>query len=242
MVQAPSIDTRRAASRADRPDINTRCTSGSLTSRSSTRRVIEGTMADCGRDAMGDNVPSMSSKRTSGRPERRSNSAGLTGSAGVVTSSYGRRELPRVVGHDLCGARENRLEPIEDVRMIQVSPHTMHATPPLIGRHLERLPNGLDEAVDVERIDEHRAVDLLRGAGEATENQDAAFVQLAGDKLLRDEVHAILKRRDDADITGAVHRGEQISVDIFVDENDRRPLRISKSLIDGDDRIGDVVL
>src|SRR5262249_55038477 len=104
--------------RADRPDINTRCTSGRLTNRSRTRRVTDGTMADCGRDAMGDSVPSMSSRRTSGRPERRSNSAGLTGSAGVVTWSYGGRELGGIVGHDLCGARENRLEPVEDVRMI----------------------------------------------------------------------------------------------------------------------------
>src|SRR6185437_3692787 len=182
-IQTVSRPTRRAASRAARPEMATTWTSPSAASAASVWRVAGAIAASCGRGAIGDRVPSISSRSTSGSPASRSASAGDMGRAGVVTRSHcDRLRLRLLRGHDLGGAREDGVEPIEDRRVVELPPHPMHSPLALFGKHLERRANGPDEAVDVERVDQHRAVDLLRRSGEAAEDQNAPFVELAGDE------------------------------------------------------------
>jgi len=76
---------------------------------------------------------------------------------------------------------------------LEMTAHAMHASPAFVGRHLERRADRPDKTVDVERIDQHRAVDLLGGSGESAQEQHAAFVELAGNVLLGDEVHSVLQ-------------------------------------------------
>ena len=69
----------------------------------------------------------------------------------------------------------------------------MHADAPLALAHVQGAPYPLDEAVEIERIDQHRTIDLLRCAGESAEYEHAALLRLTGDELLGDEIHAILQ-------------------------------------------------
>src|SRR5215831_640577 len=205
MPGTPSI---RAASLAARPDTAATTVSGIPTSSATTRRVASGTAACSGRLAIGASVPSMSSNATNGLPDSRRAIAGVSGSGKTVMSSPGGRTRTFLGGHDAGGSCKNGVEPVEDGGVVQTTAHAVHATSPFVGRHIDGSPDGFHEAVDVEGIDEQRAVDLFGGAREATEDQDAALVELARDKLLGHEIHSVLQRRHDAQIAGAVDGSE----------------------------------
>ncbi|OIQ76345.1 hypothetical protein GALL_419760 [mine drainage metagenome] len=63
------------------------------------------------------------------------------------------------------------------------------------------------ETVDVVRVHQDRAGELVRGAGELAQHQRAALVRPGGDVLLGDQVHAVAQRRDEHDVGREVERG-----------------------------------
>src|SRR5688572_16654039 len=134
--------------------------------------------------------------------------------------------------HQFGAPRQNRVEPIEDRRPMELCAHRPHALAPLIRLHLERGPDSVRESRDVERVDQHRLLDLFGGPGETTQHEHSVFVDLTGDELLRYEVHAILKRRHKAEICRAVDGGKQLDVNVLVDEYDRLPVYRSEALVD----------
>jgi hypothetical protein len=187
-------------------------------------------------------VPSTSSKRRNGEPCSRAAIAGPSGNAGIAgDSDAGKRGLV-LDSHDLGGSRENRVEPVEDRGVVQLSPHAAHSPAALVRRHFERRTNAGDKAVDIERIDQDSALDLLRRPSEAAEDQYPALVDLAGDELLGHEIHSVLERRHDAEITGAIDGGQQIGIHVLVDQHDRRPVRRPKAAVDRDDRLKNISL
>jgi hypothetical protein len=115
---------------------------------------------------------------------------------------------------------------------VQLDAHAMDAATALVATHLERGPDARGEAIDVERIDQECAVDLLGRAREATQYQHTTFVELAADEFLRDEVHSVLQRRHETEIRRSIDGGQQVRVDVVVNQHDRRPVDGSVARID----------
>src|SRR4051812_14040038 len=194
MIQRPATSTSRRASSALRPEITTTCTFGVSAKSARSCRVSFGTAAYSGRSAMGASVPSTSRSSTNGEPRSLASIAAVRGSAGIAGAS-GKRGL---AAHDFRGPRQNRVEPVEDRRIVKLPAHATHAPSALVRRHLERGANGGNEPVDVEWIDQNRAFDLLRRSSKSTENQNTVLFRLAGNELLSHQVHPVLQRRYDA--------------------------------------------
>src|SRR6185437_4513988 len=123
-------------------------------------------------------------------------------------------------------------EPVEDGPPPELRPHPVHADPALGVAHLERTAYAVHEPIDVERIDEDRAVNLFGGAGEAAEHEYAALLELTREKFLRHEFHSVLQRRDETEIRGAIHAREHLRTDVLMDQHDGRPLRRAKARVD----------
>ena len=51
----------------------------------------------------------------------------------------------------------------------------------------------------VVRIDDQGLRELLRGAGQLAQNQHAVVIVARGDEFLRDQIHPVVQRRDDAE-------------------------------------------
>ena len=109
---------------------------------------------------------------------------------------------------------------------------------PLARRQLERGRQVLDDSVDVPRVDEERAGENLRRAGELGQQERAApaagqpRLGLAEHELLRDEVHPVAQRRDHHHVRAPVERDERRLGDVAVDVLDgRRPGRPNRPLM-----------
>ena len=90
-----------------------------------------------------------------------------------------------------------------------VADELLPALAAFLERHGERAVDGVGGGGDVVRVDEERRLQLLGGAGELGEDEDAGVVGgLGGDELLGDEVHAVVERRDEADAGEAVEAAE----------------------------------
>src|SRR6185312_1229655 len=75
----------------------------------------------------------------------------------------------------------------------------------LIQFHRERSVDRLGDFVRVERIDDQRLGQFVRGAGETRQYQDARIqCVLRGDEFLRDQIHSIPQWRDDPDACDAI--------------------------------------
>ena len=66
-------------------------------------------------------------------------------------------------------------------------------------------------------IDDQRLGQLLRRAGQLAQNQHAVEIVARGDELLRHKVHAVVQRRDDAEVREPVERHElrQLRATVF---------------------------
>ena len=73
-------------------------------------------------------------------------------------------------------------------------------------------------------IDEQRLGHLARGAGERREDQHALAIVARRDELLRDEVHAVVQRRDHADVGRAVAGEDVFDAVMRARQDDRLPV------------------
>ena len=71
---------------------------------------------------------------------------------------------------------------------------------PLLGSHVDRAGDRRRKSVDVVRIDDERLAQLLGGAGQRAQHQHAVLVVARRDEFLRDEIHPVGKRADDAEM------------------------------------------
>ncbi|MDF1501664.1 hypothetical protein [Roseisolibacter sp. H3M3-2] len=118
----------------------------------------------------------------------------------------------------------------------------MHALLPLRHRHADRLAQPLHHAVHVERVDQHRALDLLGGTGEAAQHEHALLVDVAGDELLGHQVHPVLQRRHEAQVARTVDRRQLLGARVLAQQHDRRPVGRPPARVDRVDRRRDLVL
>ena len=110
-----------------------------------------------------------------------------------------------------------------------------------------RSSNGISRArfsaggdrVGLMRIDDQRAVELLRRAGELRQHQHAGIVRILRREIfLGDKVHAVAQRRHHADVGGAIKAGQNGARIGPVDVADRRPGRVAKTAVDLADEAG----
>ena len=66
----------------------------------------------------------------------------------------------------------------------------------------------LGEAVGVVGIDDQRVLELLRRARQRAQHQHAVLVVARRDEFLRDQVHPVVQRADDAEVRETVERDE----------------------------------
>ena len=105
----------------------------------------------------------------------------------------------------------------------------------------------LHDAVDVPGVDQERAREDLRCAGELGEDQSPApaagqpWLRLAEDELLRDEVHPVAERRDHHHVGAPVERDERRLGDVAVDVLDRSRTGSREAPVDARDQELDLV-
>ena len=137
--------------------------------------------------------------------------------------------------------------PLAAVERLDALGHRLQPAATLGQIELERRPQRLDDAVDVPRVDEHRAGQHLRRARELGEEQRAApaprqpRLRLAEDELVRDEVHPVAERRHHHHVRPPVERDEPLLRDVAVQVLDRRDPGLSEAAVDAGDQELDLV-
>ena len=81
-------------------------------------------------------------------------------------------------------------------------------------------------------VDDEGVLQLLRGAGQLAQHEHAVLVVTRRDELLRDEVHAVVQRADDAEVGELVERDEA--------PQDQRVLAIADRAVRGTAAVADV--
>jgi hypothetical protein len=137
-------------------------------------------------------------------------------------------------------ARERRLpqrgdEPLAPRHRV-VSHHPRmqggHALAPLVSGQAEDPLQGRGRALLVVGIDEESLPHLCGRARELAEQQHSFASALAGDVLLRDEVHAVEERRDPCHVRRRIEGHELGPRDRTADVDDGRPVRSAELAVD----------
>ena len=114
-----------------------------------------------------------------------------------------RGRAPRSSG-GLGQGREEAARPAGHVVGEDPAAQSPHPRADLARIHRDGLLDGGLEPVDVVRVDQQRAAQLVGGAGELREHQHSAVVDARGDELLGDQVHPVAQRRHEHDVGGTV--------------------------------------
>src|SRR5690606_12309788 len=85
-------------------------------------------------------------------------------------------------------------------------------------RHSERLMDGLSHIANVPWVDYYRAVERLCSTCKLGQDHNTMTLLLGGDVLVRDEVHAVSRGRNKADIGASVHSKKLLEVDTLMQE------------------------
>lgn len=130
-------------------------------------------------------------------------------------------------------AFENVRGPSEDVASGNGSPQRAHPRPAFLRPHVDGAGEGVGKSVHVVRIDDERVVQLLRGARHLAEHQHAVLVLSCRDEFLGDEIHAVVQRADDAEVSETVqcHEAPDAERRRLIDHQ-RRPIRHMMPLVD----------
>src|SRR6266849_7288622 len=109
-------------------------------------------------------------------------------------------------GRSLQGAEEGRC-PVAYVEFADPAPHRAHPAPGLGRRNGGRAHDDVLHDLDIVRVDEKRAAELVGRAGELAEYQRAGVIVAACDVFLGYEIHAVSQRRHQHYIGSEVQRG-----------------------------------
>ncbi|CRK33032.1 hypothetical protein BN1708_005977 [Verticillium longisporum] len=109
----------------------------------------------------------------------------------------------------------------------------------LLGGHGDGVVEGVGELLGVPGVDDEGAGEGLGGAGELGEDHDAVTLALRGNVLVRDEVHAVAGRGDEADVRDGVQGRQLLEGDGLVEEVDRHKLNGAEAAVDAADELVD---
>src|SRR5262245_18544235 len=95
---------------------------------------------------------------------------------------------------------EKQPRPPVNVVLAYLAAHAVHAVTPLFGGHGDGTMNRGGHVLDVVGVHQQRIAKVVRGAGESAQDQDAVVIVARGDEFLGDEIHAVVERRDHAEV------------------------------------------
>ena len=99
--------------------------------------------------------------------------------------------------------------------------------------HGAGLVDGVGHPLDIKGVDQKRAaLQLGRRPGEFAENEHAVVFDGAGAELLGHQIHAVLERRDQGNLAGAVVGQQLDPAERTVDVVDRRPADLGEAAVD----------
>src|SRR6266436_324253 len=146
----------------------------------------------------------------------------------------GRQRGRRLLGNAGQLAQE-QAGPAVDVVLSHRLAHPGHPGALLLGRHLDRAADRVGHAVEVVGVDEQRVAEL-RGSARELAQDERAPVLADRDELLGDEVHAVVERRDQAQVGMAVVRPDLAVVVVALDIVHGPPLPGAEARVDVADR------
>jgi hypothetical protein len=91
---------------------------------------------------------------------------------------------------------------VGDVVLVDPLAHQPHPAAGFCGPDGGRAHHGILQALDVVRVDQERAAQLVGRAGEFAQHESAGLVVAAGDVLLGHEVHPVPQRGHQHDVGG----------------------------------------
>src|SRR5258708_35374146 len=83
--------------------------------------------------------------------------------------------------------------------------------------------DGAGQLLDVVRIDEQSIGELQRRAREGAKDEDALIILTRSDKLLGDEIHAVVERSDHTERSGAIEARNLLVGVVPIQEHDGLP-------------------
>lgn len=113
----------------------------------------------------------------------------------------------------------------------------VHSLRLLVHRH--RLVYRVSHRLGVPRVDDDRAVQALGRASELREDHHTVLLLLARDVLVADEVHAVARAADEADIADRVERAQLVERQGLVHEVDGHEVDSAEATIDTADKLVD---
>src|SRR4029077_16153471 len=138
---------------------------------------------------------------------------------------------------------QKRINPPKDVLVAHPSSHALHPRGALGIGHAECFQNCVGDFLDIVRINQQCAgFELLRRAGELTENKRAIFVDAAGTIFLGYQIHSVLEWRNKRDVTRAVVREKIVAIEAAKMILHRQPIAGREAAVDVADQAIDALL
>src|SRR5581483_695506 len=133
---------------------------------------------------------------------------------------------------DFAQFRDQIRSPTVGVELPDDLTHTAHPRTLLVRIHFQCEVNGVGQLLRIIRIDQQRVAQFAARTGEPAQDQDALFVVPRCNKLLGDEVHAVVKRRDQAQVRRPVISPNLAMRVVALEEDDRLPASRLESPVD----------
>src|SRR5262249_3980111 len=121
-------------------------------------------------------------------------------------------------------------------------PKLLHPLVALLHGHRQCLMNAASHLFHREGIDEHSAHQLPGSAGEATQDKHTIFIKPAGYEFLGDQVHAVIRGADDAEIGQPVESHHLDWRMLLLEIYDRPPRVCAPAPIDLFDQAVDLII
>jgi len=122
--------------------------------------------------------------------------------------------------------------PLVNVVLPDQLAHAVHAHLAFDRIHLQGGPNGIRSLINVVGIDEQGVAQLARRSCELAEDERAPFIAPGRNIFLGDEIHAVVQRRDQAEIRGAIEGLDFLMAVLALEENDGLPVAVLEAPID----------
>src|SRR3974390_2009425 len=103
-------------------------------------------------------------------------------------------------------------------------PHALHTLFSLFRIHNQRDANGLGRLVNVVGVHQQGIAQLTRGAGKAAQYQYSVFVATRCEKLFGNQIHAIVERGDQAQVSSTIETLDLLVAVLRISKDDGPPI------------------
>ncbi len=142
------------------------------------------------------------------------------------------RSVLRGIESNVRQVADQLRRPSIDIAFSNHATQVTHAVVPLVRGHLESRADAFRELFDVVRVHDERIVQLGRRAGELAQDQHAVLILARRDELLRDQIHPVVQRSDQAEIGGLVQLLDVVVTVVLGEQQNRLPSAALKLPVD----------